>query len=105
MLVYVYDWLNVSRYKDKINQLIDKLNNKEKLDITNEGGVDKYLGVEVEQNEEEKSKTFKQMFLIQRAIELLGLSHSNQVDITEVKPPLKNIWKDQAELQLGSIDQ
>ena len=73
---------------DKINQLIDKLKNKEKLDPTYEGDVDKYLEVEIERNKEEKSITFKQKFLIQRVIELAGLSDSNQVDIPAVKPPL-----------------
>ena len=58
------------------------------MDITDEGDVDKYLGVEIERNKEDKSITFKQTFLIQRAIELEGLSDSNQVDIPAVKPPL-----------------
>ena len=50
VLVYVDDCLIFSRDKDKINQLINKLQNKEKLDLTDEGDVDKYLGVEIEQN-------------------------------------------------------
>ena len=74
--------------KDKINQLIDKLKNKEKLDLTDEGDVDKYLGVEIERKKENKSITSMQTFLIQRAIELAGLSDSNQVDIPSVKLPL-----------------
>ena len=41
VLVYVDDCLIFSRDKDKINQLIDKLKNKEKLDLTDEGDVDK----------------------------------------------------------------
>ena len=61
--------------------LIDKLKNKEILDLTDEGDVDKYLGVDIERNKEDKSITFKQTFLIQKAIELAGLSNSNQVDI------------------------
>ena len=48
VLVYVDDCLIFSRDKDKINQLIDKLKNKEKLDLTDEGDVEKYLGVEIE---------------------------------------------------------
>ena len=47
-LVYVEDCLIFSRDKDKINQLIDKLKNKEKLDLTDEGDVEKYLGVEID---------------------------------------------------------
>ena len=84
VLVYVDNCLIFSRDKDKINQLIDKLKNKEKLDLTDENDFDKYLGVEIERNKEYKSRTFKQIFLIQRAIELVGLSDSNQVVI----PPL-----------------
>ena len=53
LLVYVDDCLIFSRDKDKINQLIDKLKNKEKLDLTDEGDVEKYLGVEIER----KNKT------------------------------------------------
>ena len=88
VLVYVDDCLVFLRDKDKINQLIYKLKNKEKLYIIDEGDVKKYLGVEIERNKEDKSITFKQTFLIQRAIELAGLSNSNQVDIPAVKPPL-----------------
>ena len=87
-LVYVYDCYIFSQDKDKITQLIDKLNNKEKLYLIDEGDVEKYLGVEIERNKEDKSITFKQPFLIQRAIELAGLSNSNQVDIPAVTPPL-----------------
>ena len=74
--------------KDKINQLIYKLKNKERLDLTDEGNVDKYLGVEINRNKEDKSITLKQTFLIQRAIGLVGLSDSNIVDIPAVKPLL-----------------
>ena len=88
VLVYVDNCLIFSRDKDKINQLIDKLKNKEKLDLIDEGDVDKYLGVEIEWNKEDKSITFKQTFLIQRFIELAGLSDSNQVYITAVNPTL-----------------
>ena len=42
----------------------------------------------IERNKEDKSITFEQTFLIQRAIELEGLRDSNQVDIPTVKPPL-----------------
>ena len=41
VLVYVDDFLVFPRDKDKINQLIDKLNKKENLDVTDEGDVDK----------------------------------------------------------------
>ena len=78
VLVYVEFVLIFSRDKDKINQLIDNLRKKEKLDLTDEGDVDKYLGVEIERNKVDNSITFKQTFLIQRDIELVGLSDSNQ---------------------------
>ena len=48
VLVYVDNCLIFSRNKDKINQLIKKLKNKEKLDLTDEVDDDKYLGVEIE---------------------------------------------------------
>ena len=41
VLVYVENVLVYSQDKDKINQLIDNLKNKEKLDLTDEGDVDK----------------------------------------------------------------
>ena len=50
------------------------LKNKEKLDLIYEVDVDKYLGIEIERNKEDKLITFKQTFLIQRGIEFLGLS-------------------------------
>ena len=62
VLVYVDNFLIISRDKDKINQLIDRLEIKEKLDLTDESDVDKYLGVEIEQNKEDKSITFKKRF-------------------------------------------
>ena len=61
------------RDKEKINQLIDKLKNKDTLDLTDEGDVVKYLGVEIYKNKEDKSINFKQTFLIQRGIKLVGL--------------------------------
>ena len=48
VLVYVDNCLIFLRDKDKINQLIKKLKNKEKLDPTDEGDAEKYLGVEIE---------------------------------------------------------
>ena len=48
VLVYVDDCLIFSKYKDKIKQLIEKLRNKEKLVLIDEGDVNKYLGVEIE---------------------------------------------------------
>ena len=75
VLVYVDNCLIFLRDKDKINQLIYKPKNKEKLYLKDEGDVNKYLEVEIEQNKEDKSITFKQTFLIQRGIELVGLSH------------------------------
>ena len=50
VLVYVDDCLIFSRDKYKINHLINKLKNKEKLDLTDEVDVDKYLGVKIERN-------------------------------------------------------
>ena len=74
LVVYVDDCLIVFRDKDKINQLMYMLKNKEKLDLIYKVDVDKYLGIEIERNKEDKLITFKQTFLIQRGIEFLGLS-------------------------------
>ena len=54
VLVYVDHCLVFSQDKDKTKQLLDKLKNKEKLDLTDEGDVDKYLGFEIERNKEDK---------------------------------------------------
>ena len=51
VLVYVDDFLIFLQYKDKINELIYKIKNKEKLDLTYEDDVDKYLGVEIKKNQ------------------------------------------------------
>ena len=75
VLVYVDDCLIFLRDKDKINQLIKNLRKKEKLDPTDEGDANKYLLVEIDRNKKDKSITFKQTVLIQRAIELAGLSN------------------------------
>ena len=88
VLVYFDDCLIFSRDKDKINDLIGKLKNKEKLDLTDEGSIDKYLGVEIERNPQDNSISLKQTFLIQRAIELTGLCNANNFDIPAVKSPL-----------------
>ena len=54
-LLYIDNCLIFLQDKEKINQLIDKLKNKEKLDLTDEGDVDKYLGVKIEQNNSRNS--------------------------------------------------
>ena len=48
VLVYVDDCLIFSQDKERINQLIDNLKNKDKLDLTYGGDVEKYLGVVIE---------------------------------------------------------
>ena len=40
-----------SRNKDKINQLIDNIKNKDKLDLTDEVDVGEYLGVEIKKKQ------------------------------------------------------
>ena len=67
-------------------------------DLTDEGNVDKYIRVEIDRHKEDKSINFKETFLIQRAIELAGLSDSNQVDIPAVKPPPSKDLEGQSEL-------
>ena len=48
VLVYVDNCLIFLRDKDKVNQLIEKIKNREKLDLTDEGDFYKYLGVDME---------------------------------------------------------
>ena len=48
VLVYVDNCLIFSWDKDEMNQLIDKLKKKEKLDLIDEGDVDKYIGIVIE---------------------------------------------------------
>ena len=50
VLVNVDNCLIFSQDKDTINQSIDKLKNKERLDLTDEGDVEKCLGVDIERN-------------------------------------------------------
>ena len=75
ILVYVDDCLIFLRDKEKIKQFVENLQNKEKLDMIDEGDVDKYFGVDIDRNKEYKSITSNKKFLIQRAIELAGLSN------------------------------
>ena len=48
VLLYVDYFLIFSQDKDNINQLLEKLKNKETLYLTDEGDVDKYLGVGID---------------------------------------------------------
>ena len=68
VLVYVdfFDFLTRQGHDKPVNWQTQE---QKRLDLIDESDVNKYLGVEIERNKEDKSITFKQMFLIQRAIE------------------------------------
>ena len=68
ILIYVDDCFIFLQDKDKINQLIDKLKNKEILDLTDEGDVEKYLGVDIERNKEDKSKLSSKRFSFKKPL-------------------------------------
>ena len=60
--------------------------------MTNEGHVNKYLGVEIEEDQKSKLITFRQTFLTQRAIKIAMLKEANTMNVTVVKPILtKNL--------------
>lgn len=86
-VVYVDDTLFYSKTNEKIDETISQLK-KLNFDLTDEGDVDAFLGVKVEQNEDNSIK-MSQPDLISRVIETLGLeSSSKQHKTPAVSPPL-----------------
>ena len=73
ILVYVDDCVLVSRSSDVIKNFIDSLTNgPENFSFTDEGSMDKYLGVDI-QKLEGKEFILRQPFLIQRILEALSI--------------------------------
>ena len=90
ILTYVYYCILISNKKETLDQFIHSLaNGIEKCEFTNEGAIDKYLGVEIEQL---KGKEFilLQPFLIQIILVALNVKTGdyNQRDVPVIGPLL-----------------
>ena len=73
ILTHVDDCILISNKKETLDQFIHSLSNDlEKFEFTDEGEIDKYLGVEIEQL---KGKEFilRQPFLIRRILAALNV--------------------------------
>ena len=98
VLVYVDDCLIFHKSKEGVSACIDSLANE--FDITREGSIEKYLGVNIHWHSDGTIE-MTQPFLIERILSLLGLSDSNSVATPVIKPLLhrdssgplrKNSW-------------
>ena len=90
ILTYVYDCILIAKKKETLDQFIHSLANAiEKFKLTDEGTIDKYLGLEIEQL---KGKEFilRQPFLIQRILAALNVKTGdyNQRDVPVIGPLL-----------------
>ena len=69
ILTYVDDCILVSDKKETLQQFIHSLaNGIEKFEFTDEGPMDKYLGVEIEKLKGKNEFILRQPFLIQRIL-------------------------------------
>jgi hypothetical protein len=74
VLVYVDDCIILSRDKKSIADFIDTLTHgPEKFAFTDEGSIDKYLGVEIERLPDGSGFTMTQPFLIQRVLDAANI--------------------------------
>ena len=90
ILTYVYDCILIANKKETLDQFIHSLaNGIENFEFTDEGAIDKYLGVEIEQL---KGKEFilRQPFLIWRILAELNVKTGdyNQRDVPVIGPLL-----------------
>ena len=90
ILTYVDDCILIANKKEKLDQFIHSLaNGINKFEFTDEGAIDKYMGVEVEQL---KGKEFilRQLFLIRIILVALNLKAGdfNQRDVPVIGPLL-----------------
>ena len=89
-MTYVDDCILIANKKETLDQFIHSLvNGIRKFEFTNEGAIDKYLGVEIEQL---KGKEFilRQPFLIQRILASLNVKTGdyNQIYVPVIGPLL-----------------
>ena len=90
ILTYVDDWILIANKKETLYQFIHSLENGiKKFEFTDEGAIDKYLCVEVEQL---KGNEFilLQPFLIRKILAALNVKAGdhNQIDVPVIEPLL-----------------
>lgn len=85
-IIYVDDNLLFSKKYIIIDGIITKI--KQSFDLTEEGGVDEFLGIKVE-NKANKTIIMYQPALIDQVIKTLGLQHDSKIHKTPAtNPPL-----------------
>ena len=90
ILTYVDDCILISDKKETLQQFIHSLANRiEKFEFTDEGPMDKYLGVEIEKLNGNEF-ILKQLFLIRRILEMLNVAEGayNTRDVPVIGPLL-----------------
>ena len=90
VLTYVDDCILISDKKEMISQFMTSLKNGiEKFEFTDEGPLDKYLGVEIEKLKDNEF-ILRQPFLIQRILALLNVTDDsyNKRDVPVIGPLL-----------------
>ena len=85
VLVYVDDCLIFHKTQNGVLDCIKSIDSQ--FDITREGSIEKYLGVKIQWHNDGTIE-LTQPFLIDRILQLLGLSTSNPVNIPVTKPLL-----------------
>ena len=91
VLTYVDDCIILGKQMRIVDSVIDSLRTgSEDFELTDEGSIDKYLGVKID-DIDENSFEMSQPFLIRRIIEFLGLEENkNKGRDTPVGKPLLN---------------
>ena len=85
ILTYVDDCIIVSTEMKKIDDFVKSMQNgPENFDLTDEGDIDKFLGIEIEQLDDKRFE-MKQPFLIERICHTLGLIDNEWEATTNIK--------------------
>ena len=88
LLIYVDDVIIFSRHNNSIDNLIDSLQNgPEKYVLTDEGDINKYLGVDIFQHNDNTFE-LRQPFLIDRCLKSMQLKLESNPKKTPVTKPL-----------------
>ena len=86
-MIYVEDCIIFSRSKSVIKSFVYSLvNGKEKYVLTDEGEIDKYLGVDIIKTNDSTSMT--QPYLIQRCLNEMGITDDMNIKKTPATKPL-----------------
>ncbi len=97
IITYVDDCIVLYRNKSVFDELVDSLlNGPEKFDLTDEGDINMYLGVEIEMHNKGESKDdqqstsfeMKQSFLIDRILKLLDINEGDNSKPTPATKPV-----------------